>query len=149
MKKLPALLLILSCTSLIACGKSQEINGHNTSTAYRSVKGLKNRLSPETRIEFEVSFWTLRDSIKDDKEFLKVVDGKKPEEIIVLGKEIYQQRKASGFADYEKYASWEDMISKFGKERVDQDNHKNKEEGQDKNYEKLYKSYELGSAPKR
>ena len=64
MKKLPVLLLILTCTTLLACSKGQEINGHNTSTAYRSVKALKNRLSPDNRIEFEVSFWTIRDAKK-------------------------------------------------------------------------------------
>jgi hypothetical protein len=133
MKKLPALLLILSCATLIACGKGQEINGHNTATAYRSVKALKNRLSPDHRIEFEVSFWTIRDAKKDDKEFLDVVDGKTPEEIIAIGKEIYQERKAAGFKGYEQYSSWEEMISKFGKERMDQENRKGRsKEAQDK-----------------
>jgi hypothetical protein len=133
MKKLPALLLILSSATLIACGKGQEINGHNTATAYRSVKALKNRLSPDNRIEFEVSFWTIRDAKKDDKEFLDVVDGKTPEEIIAIGKEIYQERKAVGFKGYEEYSSWEEMIAKFGKERMDQDNRKGKsKEAQDK-----------------
>lgn len=133
MKKLPALLLILSCATLIACGKGQEINGHNTSTAYRSVKALKNRLAPDKRIEFEVSFWTIRDAKKDNKEFLDVVDGKTPEEIIVIGKEIYQERKAAGFKGYEQYSSWEEMIAQFGKERIDQDNRKGKsKEAQDK-----------------
>ena len=140
MKKLPALLLILSCATLIACGKGQEINGHNTSTAYRSVKALKNRLSPDKRIEFEVSFWTIRDVKKDNKEFLDAVDGKTPEEIIVIGKEIYQERKAAGFKAYEQYSSWEEMIAKFGKERVDQDNRKGKsKEAQDKANDVLYK----------
>ena len=133
MKKLPALLLIFSCATLIACSKGQEINGHNTATAYRSVKALKNRLSPDQRIEFEVSFWTIRDAKKDDKEFLNTVDGKKPEEIIAIGKEIYQERKAAGFKGYEQYSSWEEMIAKFGKERIDQDNRKGKsKEAQDK-----------------
>ena len=133
MKKLPALLLILSCATLIACSKGQEINGHNTSTAYRSVKALKNRLSPDKRIEFEVSFWTIRDAKKDNKEFLDVVDGKTPEEIIVIGKEIYQERKAAGFKGYEQYSSWEEMITQFGKERIDQENRKSKsKEAQDK-----------------
>jgi hypothetical protein len=144
MKKLPTLLLILSCATLIACSKGQEINGHNTATAYRSVKALKNRLSPENRIEFEVSFWTIRDAKKDDKEFLDIVDGKKPEEIIAIGKEIYQERKAAGFKAYDEYSSWEDMIAKFGKERIDQDNRKGKsKEAQDKDKDKandvLYK----------
>ena len=133
MKKLPALLLILSCATLIACSKGQEINGHTTNTAYRSVKALKNRLSPDNRIEFEVSFWTIRDAKKDDKEFLDTVDGKKPEEIIAIGKEIYQERKAAGFKAYEQYSSWEEMIAKFGKERLDQDNRKGRsKEAQDK-----------------
>ena len=122
MKKLPTLLLILSCATLIACGKGQEINCHNTSTAYRSVKALKNLLPPDNRIEFEVSFWTIRDAKKDDKEFLDVVDGKTPEEIIATGKEIYQERKTAGFKGYEQYSSWEEMITKFGKERMDQEN---------------------------
>jgi hypothetical protein len=133
MKKLPTLLLILSCATLIACGKGQEINGHNTSTAYRSVKALKNRLSPDKRIEFEVSFWTIRDAKKDNKEFLDVVDGKTPEEIIAIGKEIYQERKTAGFKGYEQYSSWEEMITKFGEERMDQENRKSKsKEAQDK-----------------
>ncbi len=133
MKKLPTLLIILSCVTLIACSKGQEINGHNTATAYRSVKALKNRLPPDNRIEFEVSFWTIRDAKKDDKEFLDVVDGKKPEEIIAIGKEIYQERKAAGFKGYEQYSSWEEMIAKFGKERIDQENRKGKsKEAQDK-----------------
>ena len=140
MKKLPTLLLILSCTALIACSKGQEINGHNTKTAYRSVKALKNRLSPDSRIEFEVSFWTIRDAKKDDKEFLDAVDGKKPEEIIAIGKEIYQERKAAGFKGYEDYSSWEEMIAKFGKERIDQDNRKGKsKEDKDKANDVLYK----------
>ncbi len=133
MKKIPTLLLILSCATLMACSKGQEINGHTTATAYRSVKALKNRLAPDHRIEFEVSFWMIRDAKKDDKEFLDVVDGKTPEEIIAIGKEIYQERKTAGFKGYEQYSSWEDMIAKFGKERMDQDNRKGKsKEAQDK-----------------
>jgi hypothetical protein len=138
MKKLPAILLIISCATLMACSKGEEINGHNTKTAYRSVKALKNRLSADTRIEFEVAFWTIRDAKKDDKDFLSVVDGKKPSEIISLGKEIYQQRKQSGFKGYEGYSSWEEMITKFGRERVDQDNRKGKSK-EDKDNDILYK----------
>jgi hypothetical protein len=129
MKKLPALLLILSCTTLLACGKGQEINGHNTTTAYRSVKGIKNRLPVEKRIEFEVAFWTIRDAQKNDSDFLKAVDGKTPQEIIDAGQAIYQERKAAGFKDYDSYISWDDMISKFGKERSDQDNKRLKSKG--------------------
>ena len=142
MKKLSTLLLILCCASLVACSKGQEINGHNTSTAYRSVKALKNRLPAENRIEFEVSFWTIRDSKKDDKEFLNTVDGKTPQEIIALGKELYQERKAAGFKGYEEYTSWENMITKFSQERNDQDNRKSRSKEaieKDKANDVLYK----------
>ncbi|MDD5320134.1 MAG: hypothetical protein PHD43_05880 [Methylococcales bacterium] len=140
MKKISILLLILGCTTLIACGKGQEINGHTTNTAYRSVKALKNRLPPDSRIEFEVSFWAIRDAHKDDKEFLDIVDGKKPEEIIELGKELYQQRKAAGFKGYDQYSSWEEMIAQFSKERSDQDSRKGtiKENAKDKANDVLY-----------
>jgi hypothetical protein len=141
MKKISTCLLVLSCALLMACGKGEQINGQNTKTAYRSVKALKNRLPANSRIEFEVSFWTIRDANKDDSKFLEIVDGKKPEEIIALGKEIYQERKNAGFANYTQYSSWEDMIAKFGQERDDQDNRggKKKEDAKDKANDILYK----------
>ena len=143
MKTLSSLLLVLCCATLIACNKGQQINGHNTRTAFKSVKMLKERLPPETRIEFEVSFWTIRDAKKSDDEFLDAVDGKTPAEIIALGKEIYQQRKDSGFQGYEQYTSWEDMIAKFGQERSTQNTkqgvRKEKEDARDKANDVLYK----------
>ena len=89
-----------------------------------------------------MSFWTIRDAKKDDKDFLNAVDGKTPEEVIILGKEIYQERKASGFKGYEQYTSWEQMITKFGKERNEQENKvpKSKEQQNiDKANDVLYK----------
>lgn len=139
MKKLSILLLFLCSLVLVACGKGEQINGHTTRTAYKSVKALKNRLPPNARIEFEVSFWMLRDLIKEEKKFLDTVDGKKPEEIIKLGKELFEQRKSNGFADYQKYSNWEDMIAKFGKERFDQENRKVQEDPGDKANDILYK----------
>lgn len=135
------LLLILCCTALIACNKGDKINGHNTRTAYKSVKVLKERLEPETRIEFEVSFWTIRDAKKSNDEFLDAVDGKTPFEIIALGQEIYQQRKNSGHPGYERYTSWEDMISKFSQERSGQNLKQDvrKEDARDKANDILYK----------
>ncbi|MDD5274680.1 MAG: hypothetical protein PHR16_01200 [Methylovulum sp.] len=141
MKKIVTCLLILSCALLMACGKGDKINGHNTKTAYRSVRALKNRLPTNNRIEFEVSFWTIRDANKDEAKFLDIVDGKTPEEIIAMGKEIYQERKNAGFANYTQYSSWEDMIAKFGAERDDQDSRKSKkkEDSRDRANDVLYK----------
>lgn len=139
MKKLLTLLIILGCATLIACGKGQEINGHNTRTAYKSVKAIKNRLPEDKRIEFEVSFWTIRDAQKSDDEFLDIVDGKNPDEIITLGKEIYQERKNAGFKAYAQFSSWDEMIAKFSQERIDQERHNIKENPKDKANDLLYK----------
>lgn len=132
MKKLTIILLALICTSLVACGRGSEINGHNTKTAYRSVKGLKKYLPAEKQMEFEVSFWMLRDANKDDDKFLDIVDGKKPEQVIDLAKALYQERKTAGSKEYEQYATWEEMITKFGRERFEQDKTA-KNKGDDKN----------------
>ncbi|MGR9114580.1 MAG: hypothetical protein ACU85E_02345 [Gammaproteobacteria bacterium] len=121
MRILPPFLLIVFTLSLLGCGRGDQINGHNSRTAFRSVKMLKERLPAEKRIEFEVSFWTIRDAYKDTDEFLSQVDGKNPDAIIALGREIYQQRKNQGFEAYDKYQSWQDMISQFSQERLNQD----------------------------
>ena len=141
MKKLSALFIMLCCAALMACSQGQKINGHTTKTAYKSVKMLKNRLLPENRIEFEVAFWAIRDANKEDKKFLSLVDGKKPEEIVALGKEIFKERRDAGFKEYTQYGSWEEMIIKFGRERIEQENHKSnkKEDTKDQANDVLYK----------
>ena len=53
-----------------------------------------------------MSFWMVRDAKKSDDEFLNTVDNKTPQEIIVMGKEIYQQRKEAGFSEYQQYKTW-------------------------------------------
>jgi hypothetical protein len=121
MKQYTLLFFIILCLALAACGRGQQINGHTTKTAYRSVKIIKEKLPPDNKVEFEVSFWTIRDAKTSDDEFLDAVDGKDPWEIIDMAKEIYQQRKTTGFKGYEKYNSWEEMIAQFDKERTDQE----------------------------
>ena len=138
MRILSALLLSVLTLSLISCGRSDQINGRSNSTAYRSVKMLKERLPPEKRIEFEISFWTIRDAYKDTSEFLSQVDGKNPDEIIATGREIYQQRKNQGFREYQQFSSWEDMIDKYTRERREQDR-VTKPDARDKANDVLYK----------
>ena len=119
MKKLPLILLILSSMSLVACS-GDKINAHSEKTAYRSVKMIKNHLKEEKRVEYEMSFWMVRDAKKDNAEFLAAVDGKKADEIIAMGKEIYGQRKAEGFAEYQQYKTWEEMMAKYDRDRIKQ-----------------------------
>lgn len=120
MRKILIFFVVLSCFFTISCGKGDQINGNSMKTAYRSVRILKNRLSTEDRIAFEISFWSMRDVHRDSGEFLDQVDGKTPQEIIEVGKKIFQERKAAGIADYAKHSSWEEMVNKFAKEKRDQ-----------------------------
>lgn len=102
-------------------------------TVNRSISMIKERLPLDQRIEFEVSFWTLRDEIKDTGEFLDAVDGKTPEQLIESGKELFQKRKAAGSKEYDQYASWEQMIAQYSQERIDQNRKKTPDERDKKN----------------
>lgn len=112
--------MLVFCT-LIGCYSSSEINGSSIKTAHRSVNYIKNHLSVEQRIEFEIAYWTIRDFIKNTGEFLDAVDGKDSAATILLGKEIFQQHKNNGFADYAEFTSWDQMIAKYYQKRLDAD----------------------------
>jgi hypothetical protein len=72
---------------------------------------IKGRLPQEKRIAFELSFWAIRTAYRNNSEFLDIVDGKTPDELIEVGKEVFAQRKAEGFEEYQQYASWDEMIT--------------------------------------
>jgi hypothetical protein len=100
-----------------ACGNSNQINAHSLATANKSVKHVKERLPNDLRLEFELSYWTLRDELKDDAAFLQALDGKNPYEIIDLGQASFDRRKAAGFTDYQRFADWQAMLSDYAKQR--------------------------------
>jgi len=138
MRILSTLSVLILCIFLTACTKGNEINGRSLKTANRSVNMIKNRLPTEKRIEFEVSYWTLRDDKKNKSDFLAAVNGKTPEELIELGKEIFQRRKAAGFKSYTQYANWDQMITQFAQERIEQ-NKRHKTDPRDKKNNVNYK----------
>ncbi len=107
-------------------------------TATRSVNRIKNRLPEEKRIEFEISFWTLHDSIKNRDDFLNAIDGKTYDDLIDMGKEVFQERKNAGFEKYTQYTSWDQMITQFTQERLDQ-NKRKKVDPRDSNPSIMYK----------
>lgn len=121
MKILCSLFLCFLVTQLAGCTKGNQINGRSLKTANRSASYIKNRLPTEKRVEFEISFWSLRDEIKDKDAFLESIDGKTPEELIEMGKELFNKRKQVGFTEYQKFSSWEQMIATYTQERIDQD----------------------------
>lgn len=120
MRILSTTIIFALCTLLIGCSGGSQINGRSLKAANRSVSMIRNRLPTEQRIEFEVSYWTLRDAIRNNKQFLDTVDGATPEELIVQGKEIFQERKNAGFKNYGQYQNWNQMIAKFTQERLEQ-----------------------------
>lgn len=138
MRFLSTVFVFIMCALLLGCSKGSEINGRSLKTANRSVSMIKDRLPTEQRIEFEVSYWTLRDSIKNKDEFLDAVDGKSADELIILGKEVFENRKNAGFKNYDQYNNWDQMIAKFTQERIDQNKHK-KIDSRDRNNSVLYK----------
>ncbi|AEG00679.1 hypothetical protein [Methylomonas methanica] len=124
MKKATTILVFLVCTLAIGCNKSHQINGSSLKTVNRSVNSIKEKLPLDQRIEFEVSFWTLRDEIRNNKDFLNEIDGKTPDQLIAKGKELFLKRKASGIKDYEQYSNWDQMIAQYTQERIDQNRKK-------------------------
>ena len=120
MRILSTVFVFIMYAFLMGCSGGPEVSGRSIKSANKSVARIKDRLAPEQRIEFEVSYWTLRDSIRNRDEFLDTVGGKNVEELIALGKEVFQQRKDAGFKDYEQYATWDQMIAKYTQQRIDQ-----------------------------
>lgn len=124
MKKATTVLVFLVCALAIGCNKSHQINGSTLKTVNRSMNAIKEKLPLDQRIEYEVSFWTLRDEVRNNKEFLNQIDGITPDDLIAKGKELFLQRKANGNKEYEKYASWDQMIAQYAQERIDQNRKK-------------------------
>ncbi|MCK5898963.1 MAG: hypothetical protein KAG06_07830 [Methylococcales bacterium] len=139
MKKISIPLVLLVTLTLFGCSKGNEVSGRSMRSAYKSVNYIKNRLPTETRIEFELSFWMLRDDIKDKSDFLSEVGGKTPEELIELGKSLYQKRKSEGYQEYDKFNNWDQMISHYNQERLDQNKKRKKYDPRDEGNSVIYK----------
>lgn len=138
MKKFSMIVGIILFAMLVGCSSSDEVSGRSIHSAYKSVVFIKRHLPVDQQVEFEVSFWTVRNATPNDKELLDKVGGKKAEEIIAMAKEIYQQRKSSGAKEYQEFTSWDQMIAKYGQERIDQTKHK-KTDARDEKNNVLYK----------
>jgi hypothetical protein len=121
MKKLYLLFIILACFLANGCSTERHVNGRSMKSAYRSVRVLKEYLPKDSKLEFQIAFWTLKNGYPDKEDFLDVVDGKTAKEIIVAGKEKFEDMRGSGVSEYQQYSSWDDMIEKDKQIRADQD----------------------------
>ncbi|MGR8933141.1 MAG: hypothetical protein ACU837_01975 [Gammaproteobacteria bacterium] len=132
MRTLSVLLLGCICLLNSGCNPERTINARNENTAARSVKIMKEYLPSEVRVEFELAYWTTRDAVRDNKEFLSAIDGKNVPEMIAVGKKYFEQQRAAGIKGYDKYASWDEMVATLIKERKAQSLAKAPENKRDK-----------------
>ena len=133
MKKFSIVAMLVIFATLSGCTRTDEVNGRSMRTVSKSVLYIKRHLPAEQQVEFEVAFWTIRDSTKNEDELLDKVGGKKAPEIIAMAKEIFQERKNAGAKVYQEFNSWEHMIAKYTQERIDQTKHKKSDPRDTKN----------------
>ena len=121
MKKIYVFLIFLGCALSIGCSNERQINGRSQKSAAHSVKIMKNYPPKNQKLEFEIAYWQVRNSIQDKEEFLDTIDGLTAPEMIALGQTVFSEMHAAGNPDYNKYRNWEEMIKHAQQERSEQD----------------------------
>lgn len=141
MKKLSVFIVSLAISlSLVGCSGESKINGSSNRTVNLSMRSMSKRLPSDVRVEFEVSFWVLKDIIKDRGDFQDAVDGQTVSSLIVVAKEAYNKERVKGVPAYTKYNSWDEMINTLRQERRDQSLPKTKKERKrDQDNDLMYK----------
>ncbi|MGR9106485.1 MAG: DUF6694 family lipoprotein [Gammaproteobacteria bacterium] len=130
--KIDSIIIIVICAGvLIGCGQSDKINASSESSLYRSVVGIQRSLPAKRQVEYQVSFWSLKQFAENESEFRKLVHRKSVEEIIELGKENFARQNEVGNPEFTKYASWDDMISNLLEERKQSELRPRKEDVRD------------------
>lgn len=115
------LYVLLVSFGLAACSNSNQINGKSMKTAHKSVAFIKEHIPADQRVEFEVAYWSLRNKISNDVEFLKSIDQKTFVDIIELAKTNFAKDKAAGVKQLAQYENWEQMIAQQIEQRGEQD----------------------------
>jgi hypothetical protein len=117
MNKNLKLLVLIFAVLLSACGQSDKINARSDRSMYRSMSGIQRNLPAQQKVEFQVSFWSLKQFAENEAEFRDQIHRKTVPEIIELGKENFAAQSAKGNAKFIKYATWDEMIAELVEER--------------------------------
>lgn len=117
MNKNLKLLVLIFAGLLSACGQSDKINARSDRSMYRSMSGIQRNLPAQQKVEFQVSFWSLKQFAENEAEFRDQIHRKTVPEIIELGKENFTAQSAKGNAKFIKYATWDEMIAELVEER--------------------------------
>ena len=120
MRKLSVFMMSLVILLSVGCSGESKINGSSNRTINLSMRSMSKRLPGDERVEFEVSFWVLKDIIKDRGDFQDAVDGQTASSLIKVAKQAYNKERAKGLPAYTKYNSWDEMIKTLRQERLDQ-----------------------------
>jgi hypothetical protein len=99
------------------CGQSDKINASTDKSLFRSVSGIERNLPAKQQVEFQVSFWSLKQYAESDAGFRTLVHRKTVPEIIELGKQNFAAQLEAGNPDFTKYSSWDAMIEELVQER--------------------------------
>lgn len=104
-----------------ACSKANQINARSLQSAQKSVLYIKEHLPTDQKIAFEAAYWLLRSQLKNTDEFLKAIDSKTSGELVLMGKDVFDKRKAAGDQEYANYENWEQLIVNSALQRNAQD----------------------------
>lgn len=111
--------MIVTFLITVGCDRAtSSINASNKKTLNRSMTGIKRALPKAKRLEFEVSYWSLKKWSKDDSAFQDLVHRKNATELAELAKQQFDIRKAEGDPELAKYESWDSMIEILNSERL-------------------------------
>lgn len=108
------LALIFFAPPVLKKFNSQEIHGSNDKQVMKSAVDVRRNLATQERHSFDVAFGLLKQfkASEGENAFATVVSGKSPTEIVELARQEVQTKIAAGDPGFQKFTSWEDMLSK-------------------------------------
>jgi hypothetical protein len=94
------------------------ISGSTTLEVKKSAMTVRRTMSTGDRNSFDMAFGILEKvkSAEGPDAFPKAVDGLEPQQVVELAREEVDKQIAAGSADFKRYASWEDMMTKLDAE---------------------------------
>ena len=114
------LVFILLLAPVFCTSGRDEIRATSLQGAYVSARKVKNYIADdEKRLQFETAFGILQQILEErygkgqgQVEFVKLVNGKRADDIIALAKRYLEEEIQKGNPKYAQYKSWEDFFAK-------------------------------------
>lgn len=96
----------------------RSISGDTTMEVKKSAMTVRRTMSTSDRNSFDMAFGILEKlkSQEGPDAFAKAVDGLEPTQVVELAKQEVNAQIANGSAEFKRYASWDDMLTKLDAE---------------------------------